>query len=49
MQERDDEVVILPLGEIVPREVTSTFTEQEFAQWWTSLSSLQREILSEDC
>ena len=49
MDQRDDEVVILPLGELVSQEVTRSFSEEEFAQWWASLSGTQKDIVSEGC
>jgi len=49
MDQRNDEVVILPLGQIVSQEVTRSFSEEEFAQWWASLSGTQKDIVSEGC
>ena len=49
MDQRNDEVVILPLGQIVSQEVTRSFSSEEFAQWWASLTSTQKDIVSEGC
>lgn len=45
---RDDEIVVIPLGEMLPMEVTMWFTEEEHDLWWASLSYEQKEILCED-
>jgi len=45
---RTDEIIVLPLGEIVPVEVTMHFTDEEHALWWASLSYAQKEIICED-
>lgn len=45
---RTDEIIVLPLGEIVPVEVTMHFTDEEHVKWWASLSYAQKEIICED-